>query len=136
MHAGKFTLAVSRVLIGFVLFVNLQCALAFLIFPRDYSAGFELTGAVGDAMVRGMGVLFLMWNVPYLVAFWHPQRHSLAMWESVAMQTIGLLGESFIFFSVPVIHAMARASIMRFILFDGAGLLFLLAAVWLTHHKD
>ncbi len=122
----------SRLLIAAVFIWNVQCALAFLISPAPYAAGFELVGAPGEAMVRGLGVLFLMWNVPYAVALWHPVRFRIALVEALAMQSIGLLGESLILSSLPPAHVLARASVVRFILFDTAGLLLLLAAAWLT----
>ncbi len=112
--------------------MNVQCALAFMVVPAAFAPGFELEGAVGEAMVRGMGVLFLMWNVPYAAAAWQPQKHRLSMLEAVIMQAIGLLGESAICLALPPGHALALASITRFIIFDGAGLVVLLAAAWIT----
>lgn len=122
----------GRLLIASVLIWNVQCALAFLISPVAHVANFELSGAVGAAMVRGMGVLFLMWNVPYAVALWHPVRYRVALYETLAMQSIGLIGESLILMTLPAVHLVARASIIRFIVFDAAGLVLLLAAAWLT----
>jgi hypothetical protein len=128
-------LNLSRLLIGLVLISNLSCALAFLLWPGRYAPGFELQGALGEAMVRALGVLFVMWNVPYAVALWHPARHRLSLYEAIAMQAIGLLGESWIWFSLPAIHAVARASITRFIVFDALGLLALAAAAWTTRQS-
>jgi hypothetical protein len=108
-----------------VLAWNVQCSLAFLLAPATYAAGFELPGAAGEAAVRGVGLLFLMWNVPYAVALWHPVRHRISLYEALAMQTIGLLGESLIYFSLPASHQLARGSLGRFIAFDAAGLLLL-----------
>lgn len=125
-------LNLARALIGLVLLVNVQSALAFLIWPGAYAGTFELSGEVGDAMLRGMGVLFLMWNVPYGVALWHPIRHRISLYEAVAMQTIGLVGEAFIYTSLSTVHSLARASLARFIVFDSLGLLLLVFAVWLT----
>jgi hypothetical protein len=82
----------ARVLIGAVFLVNVQCALAFLIWPERYAPTFEMGGVVGVAMVRGLGVLFLMWNVPYAVALWHPVRHRDFLFTALVMQAIGLLG--------------------------------------------
>ncbi len=84
---------ISRLFIGFVFFFNVQCALAFILFPKAYAQGFELAGAVGDGVVRGMGILFLMWNVPYFVAFTHPIRQRVSLYEAVIMQAIGFFGE-------------------------------------------
>ncbi len=125
----------ARLLIAAVFLMNLQCAVLFLAIPGVYSPGFELSGAVGEAMIRGMGVLFLMWNVPYALALWHPVRNRLSLLESLAMQAIGLIGENLIFASLDPVHLLARQSVSRFILYDALGLLALLLAVLLTHFR-
>ena len=66
-----------------------------------------------------------MWNVPYAVALWHPVRHRVSLYEALAMQAIGLAGESLILLSCLRRCVVARASIGRFILFDAAGLVLL-----------
>jgi hypothetical protein len=116
------------VCIAVVLIWNVQCAVAFLLAPARYAAGFELVGAAGEAAVRGIGILFLMWNVPYAVALWNPVRHRVSLYEAVAMQGIGLVGETLILLSLPAAMVVARASIGRFILFDAAGLVSLIVA--------
>ena len=123
---------VSRFLIGLVLFFNVQCALVFLISPAAFTPGFELQGAVGDAMVRAMGILFLMWNVPYGLAVIQPVRWRISLYEAVAMQAIGLLGETLLLVTFPTGHTAVRQTVTRFILLDGAGLIFLLFALLLT----
>jgi hypothetical protein len=125
-------LNLARGLIGVVIFFNMQAALVFLLWPQNYISAFELEGVIGEAMLRGLGVLFLMWNVPYAVALWNPIRYRVSLYEALAMQTIGLVGESLIFATVPEIHILVRASIMRFITFDALGLLLLFAAAILT----
>lgn len=125
-------LNLARMLIGMVLVINVWCALAFLIWPGTYAGSFELSGAVGDAMLRGLGILFLMWNVPYAVAVCHPIRYRVSLLEALAMQTIGLIGESYIYISLPIINSLTRSSLERFIFFDSLGLLLLVGAVWLT----
>jgi hypothetical protein len=124
---------IARILIGLVFFWNIQCALAFILWPERFSPGFELSGAPGAAAIRGLGVLFLMWNVPYAVALWQPVRQRWSLYEAIAMQGIGLVGESLIFAGIPVAYSLARSSVLRFIAFDGAGLLALAAALWITH---
>jgi hypothetical protein len=119
----------ARGLIAVVFAWNVQCALAFLISPATFAPGFEVAGPAGDAIVRGIGVLFLMWNVPYFVALLHPARYRVSLYEALAMQAIGVLGESLILVSLSSGHLVARATISRFILFDGAGLLLLALAV-------
>lgn len=122
---------VARLLIGVVFFFNVQCAIAFLAEPQVYAPGFELAGPAGEGMVRGLGVLFLMWNVPYAVALWHPVRHRLSLLEAVLMQVIGVTGETLILLSFPPGHEVVRGSVLRFILFDGSGLALLLLAAFL-----
>jgi len=124
---------ISRLLVAIVLFFNVQCALAFLIAPQLYSSGFELDGAVGEGMVRGMSILFLMWNVPYAVAAAAPYFRRSSLLEAAVMQAIGFVGESLLLAGLPGDHPVLRQTVGRFILFDGAGLAALLAAVWLTH---
>jgi hypothetical protein len=115
-----------------VILWNVQCAVAFLAAPRTYAPGFELSGLPGEAMVRGLGVLFLMWNVPYFVALLHPVRHRTSLYEAVAMQAIGLVGESLILWTLGAGHHLVSSTLLRFIAFDGAGLVALLVAVWVT----
>jgi len=123
---------IGRVLIGAVILWNVQCAIAFLAAPGTYAPGFELSGPAGEAMVRGMGVLFLMWNVPYVVALLHPVRHRTSLYEAVAMQAIGLVGESLILWRLGAGHPAASGTVLRFIAFDGAGLVLLVLASWVT----
>lgn len=111
---------------------NLQCALVYWLKPEAYSATFELTGIPGAVALRGTALLFIMWNVPYLVALWHPLAHRLSLWEALVMQAIGLGGESVILFMLPAGYAVLRASILRFIAFDAAGLVLLAVAIVLT----
>jgi hypothetical protein len=82
-----------------------------------------------------MGVLFLMWNVPYVIALWNPVHFRVSLYEAVVMQAIGLAGETAIYFMLPAVYAIARASIARFALFDGLGLVALLAAAWITRRS-
>ncbi len=125
----------TRLLIAVVLAWNLECALVFLLNPGAFASGFELAGIPGEAAVRGFAVLFIMWNVPYLVALWNPLRHRLSLWEALVMQTVGVIGESLILFSIPAGHSTLHASLLRFILFDAAGVVMLIGAVWLTPQK-
>lgn len=129
-------LNLARGLIGVVILFNLQAAVVFLFWPANYVPAFELDGAVGEAMLRGLGVLFVMWNVPYVVALWNPIRQRISLYEALAMQTIGLVGETVIFSTLPIVHNLARASVSRFIAFDAVGLLLLIAATWITKRSQ
>jgi len=122
----------ARFLIGIVIFFNLECALAFIWAPHLYIAGFELTGISGKAMVQGLGILFLMWNIPYIFALISPVTNRLSLYEALIMQAIGLFGESLILATLPPGYQTLKNTALRFILFDGAGLLALLWATWLV----
>jgi len=129
-------LRLARLLIGLVAVWNLQAALVFIAWPHLYAPGFMLTGVPGEAAVRGVGVLFVMWNLPYLLALWHPQQYRLALQLALAMQVLGVLGESLIYFTFPADYPILRASILRFTAFDAAGVILLGAAYWLTQRES
>jgi hypothetical protein len=124
---------IARGLLGAVFFFNLQCAILFLGDPHTYAPGFELSGPTGEAMIRGFGLLFLMWNVPYAFALWHPQRFFVSLIEATFMQAIGLTGEVMLFFSLPPAHPLIQSSVKRFIFFDGGGLVALLIALAMVY---
>ena len=119
---------ISRLLIGIVTAWNLQAAFVFIQNPAAFVNAFELSGVPGEAAVRGVGVLFLMWNVPYIAALLSPLRYRLALTLAVVMQSLGLVGESYILSTLPAGHANLHTSISRFIAFDGIGLLLLVLA--------
>ena len=129
-------LLLARLAIALVFLWNIQCAFAFLLWPERYITGFELSGAPGEVALRGVGVLFVMWNIPYAVALWHPLRYRISLFEATAMQAIGLLGETLIWLNQPPAHFVLRASLLRFIGFDGTGLVLLLLAIWLAHRGN
>ena len=135
MYNYSMRLNLARGFIGLTILWNLQAALVFLLWPERYTAAFELGGTAGSAALRGIGVLFLMWNVPYLVALWHPVRHRISLYEALAMQTIGLVGEGIIYLTIPIVHAALRISVFRFIVFDALGLGLLLLAAWITREN-
>jgi hypothetical protein len=126
---------ISRSLIGLVLFFNLECALLFLWSPQDYAAGFGVQGTAGNLIVRSVGLLFVMWNVPYLVAFLQPVKHRIALIEAVAMQSIGLVGETILYLTLAPGLAAVSSTLSRFIWFDGFGLLCLGIALWLARKR-
>jgi hypothetical protein len=122
----------ARLLIGLVIAWNLQAALAFLLSPGANAPGFELSGIPGQAAIRGIAVLFVMWNVPYILAVWQPRKYVISLMEALAMQSLGLAGETGILMSLPPEHLILRGSIERFIVFDAAGLAVLAFALWLV----
>ena len=112
----------ARLLIGYVLIVNVQAAVLFLAQPEVFAPGFELSGAAGNGMLQGMGLLFLMWNVPYAVALSHPVKRRVSLLEALVMQAIGVFGETFLLLGLPAGHAALVDAVGRFIVFDGIGL--------------
>ena len=78
----------------------------FIIKPDAFTWGFELNGETGQAIIQGLGVLFLMWNVPYVFAVWNPIKFRISLYEAILMQTIGVFGESFHGLRVGTKHAL------------------------------
>jgi hypothetical protein len=132
MEKAHWRLWLARLLIGLVTAWNLQAALTFWLWPAVYAPGFELSGVPGAAAVRGVGLLFLMWNLPYLAALWQPRQNLLALKLALAMQLTGLVGESWLLAGLTAEHAQLQSSLGRFIAFDAAGLSLLTLAFWLA----
>ena len=126
---------IARLLIGLVTAWNLQAAFVFIFSPGRFVHAYELSGAAGEAAIRGFGLLFLMWTVPYLFALKDPLRYQLALTFALLMQSIGLIGESYILSTLTVDHLILKGSIWRFISFDGAGLLMLGISYLLVRNK-
>ncbi len=120
------------ILIGIVLFWNMQAAFLFIFNPAPFVPSFQLDGIPGRVMVQGLGILFLMWNIPYFFAFWHPIKNRLSLIEANLMQFIGLAGETLLQFSLPASETALRTTAARFMTFDGVGLILLLLALWIT----
>jgi len=127
-NSNRTRIWIARGLIVVVTLMNLQAALQFMLRPQMYAPGFEMTGIAGEAMIQGLGLLFLMWNIPYIFAVVQPLRNFVSLVEAVIMQFIGVVGETLLLIGLPGEHPILEASVKRFILFDGSGLVFLLAA--------
>lgn len=112
-----------------VLLWNLSAAIPFIVTPATYASAFELAGTVGAVLTRSIGILFLMWVVPYIPALLDPARYRVCLTVILVQQIIGLAGETWMALTLPPGHAVLLATGTRFIIFDGAGLL-LLAAAW------
>ena len=111
-----------RIAFAAVFVVNVQCALSFALAPADFAGAYELEGVAGEAAVQGIGIAFLMWNATYPAFIAAPQRFCVLGWVILAQQAIGLVGESLLLANLPAGHGVLAASIMRFVVFDGAGL--------------
>jgi hypothetical protein len=81
-----------------------------------------------------MGILFLMWNATYPPVLLHPSRQPLLFRIILAQQAIGLVGEWWLWQSLPAGHEALRVTGLRFLAFDGLGLLAMAVAyalLWL-----
>jgi hypothetical protein len=119
-----------------VVFINLQCAINFLMTPSQFAPAFELTGIPGEVAIRGFAILFIMWNVPYIFALINPIKYKVSYIEALIMQAIGLIGEYILTLTIPMSHIELQTSIQRFITFDGIGLILLIAGFWLIPKKS
>lgn len=128
----KLRLWIARILIGIVFFWNVQCAILFLAEPDVFAPSFELSGVSGRVMIQALGLLFLMWNVPYGFALFDPIRHNASLFQAMVMQLIGLGGETAFYFMIPAGHFILQSSGLRFIIFDGLGLIGLALAMGLA----
>jgi len=120
---------VARLLIAIVLFWNLQAAVQFMFNSATFAPSFQLEGVPGRTAVAGYGILFLMWQVPYFFALFHPVKFKISLWSALIMQVIGVVAESILLTTIPTDYPLLRSSILRFIIFDGAGVLILLIAL-------
>jgi hypothetical protein len=122
---------IARLLIGVITAFSLQAAFSFILAPEKFTYAYELSGAAGEAAVRGAGILFLMWNVPYLFALQDPIRYRLALYFAVLAQLIGLLGGVYLFSTLAAELEILSSTILRFIVFSGVGLALALIAYFL-----
>lgn len=122
VNRSDVTLWLARLALTVVFCFNVNCALAFIARPGDFAPGFEVSGVPGEALVRGMGILFLMWNATYPLAIWNPRRYRWLFLIIIAQQAIGLAGETWMLLTLPPGHAPLATTGWRFILFDSGGL--------------
>jgi hypothetical protein len=122
MEQRRLTLWLARLALSAVFFFNVTCALAFLFRPSAYMHGFEVGGVAGETLVRGIGILFLMWNTTYPLAIRHPWRYRWAFAVILVQQAIGLAGETWMLLALPPGHDALTATGWRFVAFDGGGL--------------
>ena len=126
---------IARVLVAIVFFINVQCALQFVIWPGAYVGAYQLEGASAEAIVRSFGICFLMWNATYPPVIARPARYRVLFGVMIAQQAIGLFGESLLYTTLGPTLPILASSVMRFIVFDGAGLILLAIAFVLTRTR-
>ncbi len=139
MNRPHTTLWLARLALVVVFFFNVSCALAFVVRPAAYAPGFEVSGVVGQVIVRGIGILFLMWNVTYPLAIRDPWRYRWLFLIVIIQQVIGLTGETWMLLTLPPGHAALATTGWRFVAFDGGGLVAMLitfALMQLTHSRS
>ena len=118
----------ARILVLVVFAINVLCAVQFIISPEHYVAAYQVEGAASTAIVRSIGICFLMWNATYPPVIARPQKHRVLFGVVIAQQVIGLVGESMLLASLgPGLDVLA-SSIQRFIAFDAGGLVLLVIA--------
>lgn len=130
---------VVRVVFAAVFAVNVQCALSFAFAPERFVDGFMLAdaGRVGEVAVAGLGVAFLMWNATYPAFIATPHRFPVLGWVILVQQVIGLIGELCLYATLSAEFDVLRSSLMRFIVFDGAGLVAMAAAfTWYSYKSE
>lgn len=127
MKTRRAILWLTRLTLGAVFFFNVSCALAFVARPAVYTPSFEVNGVPGETLVRGMGILFLMWNASYPLAIWDPRRYRWLLAIIIAQQGIGLAGETWMLLTLPAGHETLAMTGYRFVAFDGGGLVAMLA---------
>lgn len=126
---------IMRIAFALVFAINVQCALSFIVWPEAYLSAYELEGVSGVAAVQGIGVAFLMWNVTYLPVIISPRKYWIVAYIVLIQQAVGLVGESYILWTLPVGHEVLGASIERFVSFDAAGFVLMALAVALAKVK-
>lgn len=124
-----------RVLISAVVIWNMQAASVFILNPTPFLPIFNLPGSSGPALLRSIGLLFVMWNVPYVFAAIHPHKWRICLWSAIIMQSIGVVGEIWIRAQASAVPGIQDA-ILRFILFDLGGLILLVSAILLTYQPN
>lgn len=127
----------ARISLALVFIINLQCCFGFIVFPEQFIGAYELVGVPGIVALQGLAVAFLMWNATYPIAIFNPIKYKIVFIIVLIQQAIGLIGESFIFLNIDNAHALLQASVLRFIIFDGAGLiLMLISFICLAKHSS
>lgn len=127
----------ARITVAIVFFLNIMCAIQFIAWPESYAPAYGLPSTPeAAAIVAGLGVAFLMWNVTYPAVIVNPLRFRALHVVVLAQQAVGLVGESLIWLKLAGQHlagGLMSAGIMRFIVFDGAGLAVMLAGFALLY---
>ena len=126
---------IARALIALVFAINVQCALQFILWPDAFTAAYQVEGASAEVVVRTVGICFLMWNATYPPVIVQPDRFRVLFGVVIAQQVIGLVGESLLLVGLQPGLEVLASSIIRFVVFDAAGLTLLTIAFLLSCKK-
>ena len=123
---------IARVAVLAVFILNVMCAIQFILEPVRYATAYGLPGTQeAGAMVAGLGVAFLMWNVTYPAVIVSPTRFRVLYVVVLTQQLVGLVGESCILANLVgagLGGGLMAAGIIRFVAFDAGGLVVMLVA--------
>lgn len=121
---------VVRICFFIVFAMNVQCAMSFIMFPGDFASAYQLDGVEGNVAIQGIGIAFLMWNATYPAFIVSPRKFEILGWVVLVQQIIGFIGESAILLGLQGIsdYDLLASSILRFIVFDGVGLILMAAS--------
>lgn len=123
---------IASILISIVFVLNIQAGIDFYFNPHKFTAAYELTGIPGEISVAGVGLLFIMWNIPYFFALYNPIKFKISLIQANIMQMVGVIGEIALLFRFShEQHPQLTNSLLRFIIFDSVGLLLLFLALLL-----
>lgn len=114
---------ISQCVVGVIFLINISCAVTFIFQPESYMGGFEVDGVAGRVLVQALGILFLMWNATYPLVMIDPFKNKTLFAVVLSQQALGVIGESWLYLTLPAGHAALRATGLRFIYFDGFGLI-------------
>jgi len=135
MSKGDFRVWLARMLVAAVCGWNLSAALPMILRPTDMAGSFAVAacGRGGMIMVQGLGVAFLMWQVPFVPTVWDPRHNRVTFLCLIVMQMVGLAGETLMLASLSEGSPALRATGLRFVAFDGAGLILLIVGYLAVH---
>jgi hypothetical protein len=115
--------------------VNISAAFGYIFQPEKYVSGFEVDGVAGRVILQGIGILFLMWNTTYPLVILQPRRYLTLFVIVLVQQAIGVIGESWLWGSIPAGHEALKQTGLRFIIFDGGGLILMLLFFFLLQRN-
>ena len=121
-----------RICFTVVFFLNVMCAIQFIVAPADFAPAYQLEGLPGEVATAGIGITFLLWNTTYPAFIVAPRKFPVLGWIILIQQAIGVCGETCIYLGLPVIgYEVLSASLLRFIAFDAGGFIFMaLSFAW------